>query len=481
MFTMPPKAEWPPLQDLEDKLIKARCRLMTLEPFYGHISMRMTWRHSPFDWKNQEESKTMGVRVLLGGKIECLWYPGFVHSQSLQQLYGVIYHEIDHLIRVHCIRQGTSREHEPWNISADMTINGRSSKPKIGYVNPTTGKRVLPLDGNIVWVPEDWEDGLSAEAYYNLLVKNAVRIPCPACQAAGKTAGDGDGQDQGQGQSQGQSQGKGKSKGKGKANKGPASGAGSGMSSGPARCPVCGGKQGGTESHYDYGGVSGRAMDDHSTWQYSEVSQDEARQIVRDLVNEATAKCQGVSPGHLTEAIKALQRPVIRWREHLKQYFGRYVGNSRPTYSRRNRRHDQFGIKGVTRHAASSVRVIVDTSGSMTHKELEHAFTEIESMSSHVETKVLLWDDGFQGFQKYRRGDWKKWQLRGRGGTNMAAPIKWLADNRQLGDCQVLITDGYCNWAEKQPWFPELGMITVITHADPAPPSWGHVVRLDVN
>lgn len=462
----------PRLDELRDKLLKARCRLMTREPWYGHIAMSMVWKPTDFRWQDVEASKTMGVRIIRGGVVECLWYPGFVHRQNIKQLYATIYHEIDHIVRLHCLRIGTDREHEAWNVAADMTINGKRSHPRIGYVEPQSFRRTLPLDGNIVWVPETWDDGLTTEVYYNRLIMEGPKMPCPECLAKAKAAGqsDGDGND-------GNGGGPGKSPDKG--NK---SGAGVPSSTGvpdPGKCPQCGGRcGGGLPGQYAWAGVHGEQLDDHSTWQQSEVSQDEARQIVRDIVNRATTNNMGNAPGHLTEALKELNKPIVRWRELLKRYIGRHVGSQRLTFSRRNRRNDVFGIKGISRHAASRVRVIVDTSGSISTKELQQFFAEIDAMTSYAEVKVLLWDHTFQGYDKYRRGDWKHWKVNGRGGTDMAAPVRWLEDHRQLGDCQILLTDGVCNWAESRAWYPELGMISVITRSESTPPDWGHVVRM---
>lgn len=443
----------PRLEELRDKLTRARCRLMTREPWYGHIAMNMVWKPSEFPWKEREEAKTMGVRIIQGGVVECLWYPGFVRDQTLKQLYATIYHEIDHIVRLHCVRVGTQREHEAWNIAADMTINGKRSDPKIGYREPNGAKLTLPLDGNLVWVPETWQYGLTTETYYNRLMKSGPKMPCPKCLAKGA-----------------------------KGNEPDDDGSGGSSPSGPGKCPSCGGHPGGDQpGEYGWAGVSGKQLDDHSTWQQSDVSQDEARQIVRDMVQQATAKNRGFTPGHLSEALKELNKPIVRWRELLRRYIGTHVGNKRLTFSRRNRRNDVFGVKGISRHAASKVRVIVDTSGSVSAKELQQFFAEIDYMSSYCETKVLLWDHAFQGYDKYKRGDWKKWKVNGRGGTDMAAPVKWLEDQKQLGDCQILLTDGFCNWAKPRSWYPELGMISVITHVEPMSPDWGHVVRLKVS
>jgi predicted metal-dependent peptidase len=209
----------------------------------------------------------------------------------------------------------------------------------------------------------------------------------------------------------------------------------------------------------------------------SDASQDEARQIVKDIVDQASQKCQGQSPGHLQDAIAELKKPVVKWCELLHQYLGQHVGNKRSTYSRRCRRQDTFGIPGVSHHAAASVNVIVDTSGSISSKELQQFFSEIEAISSKAKTMVLQWDLQFQGYNKYRRGDWKSFKVNGRGGTDMAAPIQWLCDNHKIADVQIMLTDGYCNYIGRE--IVNFPIITVVTNNSTESPPYGVVIRMD--
>lgn len=453
-----------------EKLMKARCRLMTREPWYGHIAMSMIWIPSQMSWI-PEYKRTMGVRIINGCEIQCLYYPPFVEKLNIRELFAVIQHEIEHIVRCHCVRIG-HRNPEAWNIAADMTVNGPKKSPRIGYKMAGSNEVVVPLAGNIIWIPDSWPQDGTSEAYYDKLEKQqqAMGACCGNCgrPMPGQSQGGGKGKNKGKGKDKNSGQGSGQDQDPN------GQGQGQGGSSGEddGNCPSCG--QGGDE--YSYGGVSGKAMDDHSIWNQSDVSADEARQVIKDVVDQATSKCQGNAPGHLSEAIKALAKPVVRWRELLRSYLGRHVGNRRLTFSRRNRRNRTFGIPGISHHAAATVNVIVDTSGSVGTRELEQFFAEIDAISSRATVQVLQWDHAFQGYAKYRRGDWKKWKVHGRGGTDMAAPVQWLVDNKAVADVQVMLTDGYCNWAPAKP-FP---MITVITTPEgtTSAPDWGHVVRM---
>ena len=436
-----------------DRLMKARCRLMTREPWYGHIAMNMVWIAS-----EMPSQRTMGVRIVNGGEIQCLYYPPFVDSLSIRELFAVIQHEIEHIVRCHCVRVG-SRNPEAWNIAADMCVNGQRKKPRIGYLEPTTNELILPLKGNIVWIPEDWPSDDTSEVYYDRLEKQQQKIG-NTCNNCGRPTKGGKG---------------GKCKGN---DNSPGSGNDPGSNSqgsGNDSCPSCGNAING---EYNYGGVKGRVIDDHSTWNQTDVSLDEARQMIKDVVDQATSKCQGNAPGHLLDAIAQLNKPIIRWRELLRQYLGKHAGNQRRTYSRPNRRRQWFGSKGISHHAASDVTVIVDTSGSIGKKELQQFFAEIELISCRSRVWLLQWDHAFQGYSRYRRGDWKNVVVKGRGGTDMAAPLDWLIENGMVKDVQVMLTDGVCNYAENK-GFPYMCVITT-PEGTTQGPTWGHTIRMAI-
>lgn len=439
-----------------DRLMKARCRLMTREPWYGHVAMSMTWIPSEMPW-TPEPMRTMGVRIVNGGEVQCMYYPKFVDSLTIEELFAVIQHEIEHIVRVHTIRTG-HRNKEAWNIATDMCVNGPKAAPRIGYNEPARNEIIIPFKSKICWIPDQWPKDETSEHYYNLLEKKNAQC-CPNC---GKPIS--------------------RKSGKGKKSNGSDGSGGDGDDDGDSsnngghnKCTTCGQED---DGNYSYGGITGKAIDNHNIWNQSEVSEDEARQIVQDIVIQATEKCQGHAPGHLAEAIKSLAKPVVRWRELLRHYLGKHVGNQRKTYSRRNRRHDAFGMPGISHHASARVNVIIDTSGSVGTKELEQFFAEIDAISSRAMVKVLQWDHAFQGYSVYRRGDWKRFEVHGRGGTDMAAPINWLCENKLVADVQVMLTDGYCNWPDDKK-FPFIAVITTPEGTTDGP-TWGHKVRMKV-
>ena len=201
-------------------------------------------------------------------------------------------------------------------------------------------------------------------------------------------------------------------------------------------------------------------MDDHGIWQESDASPEEARQIVRDMVQQARNQAKGNTPGHLKEAIEALNDPIVPWRAVLKQFQARHLGNRRHTFARRNRRRDAFGIKGVSRHAAARLSILIDTSGSISQDDLRQFFTEIEEITHRTKVNILMWDVAFCDFiPKYRRGDWRKIGVTGRGGTGSFDEAQdWLVKQGVMGDALIFLTDGCMNKED----FPKMKGVPII-------------------
>lgn len=228
------------------------------------------------------------------------------------------------------------------------------------------------------------------------------------------------------------------------------------------------------EDHPEFTSLLGG--DDHTQWERCECSNDEIQQIITSHVNDANSKFPGSTPGHLKSAIGELKKPLVSWRQLLRRLMGRLLGGKRMTYSRINRRHQTFGVKGISRRATTECTVIVDTSGSISENELEQFFAEIESIMHSVRVTVVLWDAALQGVIKYRKGMWRSIKVAGGGGTDMAAPLDYVIKNNLANDAVVMLTDGYVS---KWPSNKNIFMIFCITTMEDGP-DWGETIRLKI-
>ena len=385
-----------------EHLQKAKCRLIMKEPFYGSITMQM-------EFVSTQKISTMGVRIVNSGVIQALYNPEFITGLSLKQLYALFIHECEHIIRLHPVRI-ESRNYNGWNIAADMAINGKRSNPTCCYKE---GSAPVVVSDDGCYIPEDWDSHKNTEYYYEKL---------PKCEECGEVVpwDNKTGQKQEEQEQEGQGQ---EQEGQGQGH----------------RCPSCGQVKGACVT-----------FDDHGVWSDSNISEDEARQIVKTITDQASSNCQGNIPGHLKEFLDELNKPVVRWREIIRRFLGKHSGGSRATYSRRNRRHNAFGIKGKSHHAVATLGVIVDTSGSIGSEDLKQFFAEIEMISSKTTVWVLQWDTAFGSYHpRYRRGDWKKIPITGRGGTRMNLSQEWVVENNIAAEAVIMLTDGYTYWRKE--------------------------------
>jgi len=370
-------------------LQKARCLLVVSECFYGTVTMQMHEHEAKSD-REKAEIQTAGVAIDDCGKIHFYYNPDFIETLSVEQCYSLLIHECEHLIRLHPTRIHPDYHAKAWNVAIDMAINGHRSDPRCTYVDGKTGEKIVVTEDGC-YVPPEWEDGLTGEEYYKLLMEEHSR----------------------------------------ENQESPAEGKGS-----PA-------------DNHD-------VMTSKTT-----ASPDIARQVVEATVNKAKEASQGHVPGHLEQFLDKLSEPVVRWSDYLKNFLGRNFGGTRRTYARRNRRRDSFGSKGSSHRAVGIVGVIVDTSGSISDKDLQDFFSEIEAISHKASTWVLQWDTQFCGMHtNYRRGDWKDIKIGGRGGTHMDEAQNWVVENGVKADAVVMLTDGYTGWRQEPMGCPFFACIT---------------------
>jgi predicted metal-dependent peptidase len=417
--------------DAEDILMKARCRLLTTNPWYGTMASLM-------DWDKTDEISTIGVCMKRGGRVLCLWNENFVNEiakdngiNTIPAIMSVIKHEIEHIVRMHITRYG-ARDKKLSNVSADMCVNGTEARPNVDDlplipVFDKNGKKIA--NSPPIYFIEDANLSVNSsyEEVYDYLDKNQEKVFIEM---------NGDGLS-GEGQSK----------------------------------PKPGQKI-----------IKGTTVDDHDTWSKSEISEDEARQVVKGMVDQASKKA-GSAPGHLQDAIKSLQEPKVNWTYILKQFAGKALGGKRMTFSRRNRRIDKFGIAGTSNHSRVPLLISVDVSGSVACDPvmLEQFFTEIEHMSHQFKITLVLWDTEVKTVQKYHRGDWRTIKATGGGGTDPCAFFEYLNNNKLNYKAIIVLTDGeFYKWPDEYP-VPTLWAVATQKSSQKISPPWGQLIEIELH
>lgn len=473
------------LPEASDRLMAARCKLITLDTWYGTMA-------ALFQWQESSMIPTMGVRMMSGGRVECLYNPLFIAAlapdnseESIDRLRALLIHEVEHVVRMHCIR-GLSYNHMLFNFACDMIINGPKDHPAIKNLprvpliakDNDTGEYYIEQDehGNDIWsdgvyFPNNQKApniNITAEKLYQWLREQSDK--CQNCgqplsgQQDGQQGQGHTGQNHGQGQNQGQGQGDGQDDGE-EEEEGQSGGGG-------GCCPSCGEEIPQGHGLSGFPGIDGVLLDDHAIWKSSTADADEARQTVRGLIEQSN-QC-GNAPGHLKEAIEELQQPKVNWKYELKHNIGREVGGKRITMARRNRRHNRFGVPGRSSRASVPLTILVDVSGSISSKVLRQFFGEIESISHSFKITMVQFDHEIQYITTYHRGDWRKIGAMGRGGTSFENAFKGVEEKRLVGHINLVLTDGYAPFPPERP-YPVLWCCTTDVKIP-----WGRIIRIDV-
>ena len=141
----------------------------------------------------------------------------------------------------------------------------------------------------------------------------------------------------------------------------------------------------------------------------------------------------------------------VSWIKELRYFVSKisYVGK-RCTYKKPNRRTGEkypYLHKGFSKNYISKILVAIDTSGSVTDKQLQSFFSELNNMIKHVRCDYICFDTKVYGSPIEVHKKIKKFNAKGRGGTDFA-PVIALADSMRY-DGLVIFTDGEADVPKK--------------------------------
>jgi predicted metal-dependent peptidase len=121
-----------------------------------------------------------------------------------------------------------------------------------------------------------------------------------------------------------------------------------------------------------------------------------------------------------------------------------------------------------------SVVLCVDTSGSMSERQLRRALEVIDGVTRALNASVYVatGDTGMATLRQVRRAT--EVELVGGGGTDMPALAR-EAQRATSARVAVIITDGYTPWGERPPF----EVIAVVPHNAPSTPHWVRRVELE--
>ncbi len=195
-----------------------------------------------------------------------------------------------------------------------------------------------------------------------------------------------------------------------------------------------------------------------------------------------TKHTAGNTAGNFSKIIEELYKPKVNWKKELHKNLNLFYSNDCKTKTRRKsfitypwNPKSRYGILckhtiEETSNRQKYVIVATDTSGSVFYDkhEMQNFFTEIEAISKWFEfTKegIILsvqWDAEIaEGLKKYKKGDWKKFQVKGGGGTVPHSVFNYLTKIYTKKNNHYIINENGVRFAIEDP--KKLPFVVVLT------------------
>lgn len=466
---------------LPEILQYARLQLMKHRPYLTNILLRMTPVPRP------------GLGTLAVDKWWRFYYdPEIDKKMTPKEAIMAIYHEVHHIIRQHATRHAWMSEQNSklGNICTDLSIN-----------SDIRDERWPDSDIKLPdWVlqPEQFDlpPKETPEYYFDELSKKQQQ---QQQQQGGQSGGGGGGQDDeddsgGGSGDQGEEDESGSSGGsRGKGGKSKQSGGGKGSESqqgdsgsggghqhqdGPIRPGTgqCGSVAGGPRREWE--------LPDPEKSNVPGVGEIEAEVILNDVAKAISdyAKTRGDVPGGLKRwADEHLKPSKVDWRKRLGALIRRSVaiasGQTDYSLRRPSRRSMQRGIitPGTVR-PVPEIAVVLDTSGSMTDRDIATALAEVQGILKKIGVPQLwLIDVDMEAGKPKKVSTVKKITLHGGGGTDMRVGIDEALKLKPRPNAIVVLTDGYTPWPSEPPPVP---VIVGLVAGDVEVPKWAEKVLI---
>lgn len=373
------------------------CMLFAMrEPYYGILLSSMERFPS-------RKFPTLGV-TRSGNVFRLVYNPDFIEPLPTEAVLELLKHEVLHLAFNHFTlfdtEPASSRVAQLQNIAADMEINGYLDTTKLSTLHPVLASAY------------GWENKLGTREYFRRLLqkdeedrkrkdKDSKDIEKPDTDLQ---AHDGEYDDD--------------------------SGEGSSIYT-EDKLPEC--------------------LDDHSIWPAGDSDSDNVSltQQIEDMLvfaaDEVEKGGRGEIPGELIGKINLIRerkrvKPVADWKRYCRRYLGNAFSEmTRRTMKRPSRRF--AGTSGTRRLRKSRILVAIDTSGSVSMREYNEFFAQIDTLTSAADFRVIECDARIQHEYEYRGKP--NGELHGGGGTSFAPVIDYFIGHRREFDALVYFTDGY--------------------------------------
>ena len=409
--------------DVYKEIMRGSVDLTRHKVFYGHILQQLTKVFHGERWGIPtmgvgKEAGDLLVKLYINDAwVKSIWERAKSAEQAQQWLGGVLEHEVLHLVFDH--------------LSLRFSDEKRGQMAMDCVVNSCINRQNLMPDA---CTPELWglEPNKSAMWYYTHL---------PVKPGKGGSGG-----------------GKGKGKGKGK----------QGNGKGEGQNGQGGGENGDWGSHEMWK----KAMQDPLLKEF-------CKDIIRKAKNLIEGKNYGNIPGHVIEQIDNLlgkKKPIIPWNKVLRN-FAASATESNLDYTMK-RISKRFGTRpGTRKEDVLNLAVAVDTSGSISDKQLVMFFNEIRWIWKNGAFVTVFEADARVCAVYPFKGKFTG-NVHGRGGTDLEPVLKDVVGKY---DALIYFTDFYAPVINTRYNIPILWVLTTELTRDQFPYKWGKHIKIEGN
>ena len=206
--------------------------------------------------------------------------------------------------------------------------------------------------------------------------------------------------------------------------------------------------------------VNDTEIDWHDLWEAMEGMSEAERKLIskqidyqlKEIAEELQKKNRGLIPSELESYIKGLfeiKEPVLDWKAYLR----RFSSQSTKIFTKKTRRKPNkrfYGNPALKIKQRKNTLVAIDTSGSVSDKELLEFFNEIYHIyKSGTDVTVIECDATIQRIYEYK-GKLEDLSVKGRGGTSFEPVFAYLYENRDKYNNLIYLTDGECSSPKTQ-------------------------------
>jgi predicted metal-dependent peptidase len=420
--------------DARTKMTKARAGLVLDRPFFGSLSLRLKLQENPAIYCMRTNGKILQFN------------PSRIDELSLDQVKGIIAHEVMHVALEHQARF-QNRKFRLWNKACDYAINHLLLADRF----------TLPDDA---LTRDDLRDLSAEQVYARLLMEEAIENSNNKDQSKPCTGGSGD-QDDGQSntpdnsqddddddqqndQDTDQNNDDNQNDQDDDQDDEQTDNSNDNQPGSDPDCPSSMGEieQGDFESHED---LTKHLQD----WKVA----------VAQAAQQERSWGRGVS-NCMDHIVEEQITPKVDWKEVLWRFVDQSVKVDY-SFAKPNMRyiHSGFMLPSLDGEELGHVVVAVDTSGSVSADELNLFAAEITSILQdlHAECDVVYCDSIVRNTQHFTFEDLPvKFDFRGRGYTDFRPPFKWVEEQGIQPVCLIYLTDMACYDFPDEPPYPTL-------------------------